>query len=452
MAEARQTDDPSTLTPAEARAIAKEAYVYGFPIVDNYRILYSYFVDRADPEYKGPWNYLHHTARVYTPDDTTIQTPNSDTPYSMLGADLRTEPLVLSVPKIEDGRYYSLQCVDLYTHNFAYVGSRTTGSSSGNYLLAGPKWIGEKPKNVNGVFHCETDLALIVYRTQLRGSDDLDNVKRVQAGYDVEPLSEFVGKVGPPHAPEIRFPKPLSADKERESLEMFSELCFLLSFCPTHPTERELMTRFAKLGIGPGGSFDPRRLSPEIQHAIEGGVEDAWQDYEAMNRKLATGAQASGDFFGTRKHLKNNYLNRMAAAVHGIYGNSQEEAVYPVYYADSDGALLDGKGRYTLTLAPDAFPPVNAFWSLTMYELPARRLVANRLNRYLINSPMLPSLKRDADGGVTITVQHDSPGAELEPNWLPAPAGPFFAALRLYWPKSEAIDGRWKQPPLKRVG
>src|SRR5262249_28067163 len=161
--------------------------------------------------------------------------------------------------------------------------------------------------------------------------DDLENVKRVQAGYDVEPLSEHIGKIGPDHAPEIRFPKPLSAEKERKSLEMFSELCFALRFCPTHPTERELMARFAKLGIAPGGSFDPRRLSPEIQHAAEAGVDDAWRDFETVSKKLAAGQLTSGDMVGSRKHLKNNYLNRMAAAAHGIYGNSQEEAVYPLY-------------------------------------------------------------------------------------------------------------------------
>jgi hypothetical protein len=140
----------------------------------------------------------------------------------------------------------------------------------------------------------------------------------------------------------------------------------------------------------------------------------------------------------------------MAGAVFGIYGNSKEEAMYPAYFVDAAGQKLDGAAnRYTVRFARGQLPPVNAFWSLTMYELPARLLYANALNRYLINSPMLPELKRDADGGLTLVIQHDSPGKDLVSNWLPAPAGPFFLTLRLYWPKREALDGEWKQPPLQ---
>ena len=136
------------LTPAEARAIAKEATIYGFPLVDNYRVQYSYFVDRGGDQFKAPWNTLSNVARVFTPADTAIQTPNSDTPYSALGADLRAEPLVISVPAIDKDRYYSLQFVDMYTFDFAYVGSRATGNDAGNFLLAGPNWHGDTPPGV----------------------------------------------------------------------------------------------------------------------------------------------------------------------------------------------------------------------------------------------------------------------------------------------------------------
>ncbi len=190
------------------RAITKEAYIYGFPLVDNYRIMHAYFVDTANPEYKGAWNEVHNTARVYTPDDHAIQTPNSDTPYSAVGADLRAEPLVFSVPRIADGRYYVLQFVDLYTFNFAYVGSRATGSDAGHYLLAGPHWHGETPPGIDKVIRCETELALVLYRTQLFAPDDIENVKAVQANkiYKVQPLSEFLGnEAAPPAAYRNRF-------------------------------------------------------------------------------------------------------------------------------------------------------------------------------------------------------------------------------------------------------
>jgi hypothetical protein len=163
------------------------------------------------------------------------------------------------------------------------------------------------------------------------------------------------------------------------------------------------------------------------------------------------GFSTSGDCLGTREHLKNNYLYRMTAAVLGIYGNSKEEAMYPMYGIDADGKKLDGTNRYTVHFATGQLPPVNAFWSLTMYEMPASLLSANPLNRYLINSPMLPSLKRDADGGLTLYIQHESPGSEKESNWLPAPAGPFMCAMRLYWPTEEALSGQWKAPAMRRA-
>ena len=186
-------DAAATLSPDEARAIAKEAYIYGFPLVDSYRIQHSYFVDRGGKEYKAPWNQLYNSARVYTPEDRAIQTPNSDTPYSFVGADLRTEPLVIDVPAVGDDRYYSLQFIDAYTFNFAYVGSRTTGNGEGAFLLAGPTWSGETPAGIDDVIRCETEFAFILFRTQLFGPDDIENVKRVQAGYAVRTLSQFLG-------------------------------------------------------------------------------------------------------------------------------------------------------------------------------------------------------------------------------------------------------------------
>jgi hypothetical protein len=445
-------DTVMQLTPAEARAIAKEAYIYGFPMVDNYRIQYAYFVDRDNPEFKVPWNQLKNTPRVYTPEDKAIQTPNSDTPYSFIGVDLRAEPLVLTVPPIEQRRYFSVQLIDLYTHNFAYIGSRATGNGGGHFLLAGPGWQGRQPSAITAIIRCETELAFVGYRTQLFEPSDIENVKKIQAGYKVEPLSQFLGQAPPPPAPAIQFVKPLSVEEQRSSPAFFTILNFVLKFCPTHPSEKELMARFAKLGIGAGGTFDPESLGPELRQAVEAGVADAWQAYADLKKRVDAKEVTSGDMFGTREFLKNNYAYRMAAAILGIYGNSKQEAMYPLYTVDADGQPLNGSGnRYALRFAPDKLPPVNAFWSLTMYELPASLLVANPLNRYLINSPMLPKLQRDADGGVTLHVQHNSPGKDKESNWLPAPTGPFWAILRLYWPREAALEGQWTAPALQKV-
>lgn len=436
----------------ETRAIAKDAYIYGFPLVDNYRIQHSYFVDRGGPEYKAPWNTIFNNARVYTPNDKAIQTPNSDTPYSYVGADLRAEPIVFTVPAVEKGRYYSLQFIDLYTFNFAYVGSRATGNGAASYLLAGPAWNGDKPMGIRQVIHCETEFAFVLYRTQLFNSGDIENVEKIQAGYKVETLSQFLGAPAPAAAPAVAFVGPFSVEQERNSLAFFGILNFILQFCPTHPSEKALMARFAKIGVGAGKPFDVVALPAETQKALQEGMADAWKTFAIFKEtQLDTGKRSSADGFGTRAHLKNDYLQRMSAAVLGIYGNSKEEAIYPAYFVDSDQRKLDGANRYTMRFAPGQFPPSNAFWSLTMYQLPSSLLYANQLDRYLINSPMLPGLKRDADGGITLYIQNEPPGEDKKANWLPAPKGPFFAALRLYWPKPEALTGQWKAPPLKQV-
>ncbi len=444
------TTHAADITPAEARAIAKEAYIYGFPIVDNYRIQHAYWVDKATPEYKGPWNQIWNSANVFTPADTAIQTPNSDTPYSFMGADLRSEPLVLTVPAMEKDRYFSVQLIDYYTFNFDYIGTRTSGNGGGSFLLAGPGWKGTTPKGVKKVFRCETELAFPTYRTQLFDPADIDNVRKIQAGYKVQPLSAFLGQPAPKAAPAIDFIRPLTPAEEKTSLQFFNILNFVLQFCPTVPSEKALMARFAKIGIGAGKTFDASKLSPEMKAAIEQGMADAWADFGGVVKQLDEGKVTSGDLFGTRAYMKNNYLYRMVATL-GIYGNSKQEAMYPIYRVDADGQKLTGASRYTLHFAKGELPPVNAFWSLTMYDLPESLLVANPINRYLINSPMLPQLKRDADGGLTLLIQNESPGKGNEANWLPAPKGPFAMYMRLYWPKEEAIDGKWKQPPLKKA-
>jgi hypothetical protein len=441
----------SQINPAEARAIAKEAYIYGFPMVDNYRIQYAYFVDRKNPEFKAPWNQIRNIPRVFTPEDKAIQTPNSDTPYSFVGMDLRAEPMVLTVPAIEKKRYYSIQLIDLYTHNFAYIGSRATGNEAASFLIAGPGWKGETPKGVKKVIRSETQLVLAGYRTQLFNPADLDNVKKIQSGYKAQPLSAFLGAAAPQTPPAVNFIKPLTPAEQKSSPEFFKILNFTLQFAPTHPSEKDLMARFARIGVGAGKTFDPSKLSPEMKAALEQGMADAWAELAKLQKRVDAGEVTSGDFFGTRGYLKNNYLYRMIAAVLGIYGNSKAEAMYPIYAIDADGQKLDGGKRYTVRFAPGQLPPVNAFWSLTMYELPSSLLVANPINRYLLNSPMLPQFEKDADGGLTLHIQNESPGKGRESNWLPAPKGPFVMAMRLYWPKEEATQGKWVAPPARKA-
>jgi hypothetical protein len=292
----------------------------------------------------------------------------------------------------------------------------------------------------------------VLYRTQLFDPADIDNVKKIQAGYKVQTLSQFLGRPAPAAVPAVDFIKPLTTEQERTSLRFFNVLNFILQFCPTNPSEKALMARFAKLNIGAGRDFDADALAPDVRKAVQDGMADAWAAFKVHKEEdIDTGKVSSADSFGTRAFLKGDFMARMSGAVLGIYGNSKAEALYPVYFVDSAKRALSGANRYTLRFARGQLPPVNAFWSLTMYELPASLLYANPINRYLINSPMLPNLKRDADGGITLYVQNASPGKDKESNWLPAPEGPFFAVLRLYWPKPTALNGKWQAPPLQQA-
>ena len=411
-----EKEKPSELTPEEARKIAKEAYIYGYPMVDGYRIIHAYFVNEGNPEYKGPLNTLSNSARVYTYEDKAVQTPNSDTPYSMLGMDLRTEPFVLTVPKIDKNRYFSIQLVDTYTHNFDYIGSRATGNEGGSYLIAGPDWNGETPPGITKVIKSETNIALAIYRTQLFHPADLPNVIEIQKQYRAEPLSVFLKQPAPAAAPEINFMTPCTTEEIKTSLKFFEVLNFLLkTSCPTVASEKELMERFAKINVGPEMTFDEANLTPEIKKAIQEGMQDALKEFQELKTtKIDTKEVLSGDLFGTRDYLKNNYMYRMAGAIVGIYGNTKQEAMYPLFSMDSNGNPLSGEHQYEIKFEAGKLPPVNSFWSLTMYEMPSSLLIQNPINRYLINSPMLPQLKKDADGGVTLYIQKDSPGKYKE--------------------------------------
>src|SRR4051794_23917364 len=255
-------DVAAATAPKEMAAMAEEAFIYGFPMVMNYGVWFEYFIDKASPQYKAPFNQIYNTARVYTPQDTSIVTPNSDTPYSFVGMDLRTEPFVLCNPEIGKERYFSFQFIDWYTANFAYTGTRTTGNGPGCFMVAGPSWNGEKPPGITKLFRCETDFAWAIIRTQLFDPADIENVKNIQAGYRAEPLSKFLNKPAPASAPEINWPK---IDKQMAGEDPFGYLNFLLQFCPptgTAAVEVPLRAGFAKIGVEAGKPFPADKLTP----------------------------------------------------------------------------------------------------------------------------------------------------------------------------------------------
>jgi len=437
-----------TATPDEARAIAKEAYLYGVPVVEMYKRLYTQAVDKGGANYKAPFNHIGNTAQVFTPKDTAFATPNADTPYSFVWMDLLSEPLVLTLPKIEDNRYYSVQLIDLYTHNLAYLGTRSTGNNGGHYMIAGPDWKGQQPVDVDRVIYSESTIAYALYRTQLFDEKDLNKVKQIQNGYKVQSLSSYVKQAAPAKAPKIEWPKPTAT--MTEGPQLFRYLNFMLAFAAPQDSEKDLLARFAKIGIAPGAPFKVNQLTAEQRKALDAGIADARAEYSAFKKdKIDTHQVSSNDLYGNRDRLQNNYLYRFAGAELGIFGNSASEAVNLRYTLDSEGKPANGaRHSYTVHFAKDQLPPTDAFWSLTMYDAKTRLLVPNHKKRYLINSQMLDKLKRDADGGLTLALQHHEPPKDEQSNWLPAPPGPFYAVLRIYLPKPEVVNGQWSLPPL----
>ena len=441
----------------QARKIAEEGFIYGLPIVMNYAVMYESIIDKNSGQWKSPFNQIANEHRVFTYQDTSVVTPNSDTPYSMLWLDLRAEPMVISVPKVEEKRYYSVQLVDGNTFNYGYIGSRATGNQPGRYLVAGPNWKGEKPKGIDKVFHATTEFSLALFRTQLFDAKDMPNVMKVQAGYKAEPLSAYLKQAAPAAAPEVAWPK---IDKDLVKTGFFEYLDLALQFAPAGPEEQAIRAKLASIGVGPGKKFEFKDLSLEHKAAILLGMKAGNKKVEEKVSHI--GAPINGwhvaAVFGDRAFFNGDWLLRAAAAKAGIYGNDAEEAMYPMVKNMPDGTLLDGaKHKYTLTFAKGELPPAHAFWSVTMYDGKTQFLIKNPINRYLINSPMLSDLKRNADGSLTLYVQKDSPGKDRESNWLPAPDGEIYMVMRLYWPKTEAPSilppgkGSWQPPALARV-
>jgi len=429
---------------ANIAAIAQEAFIYGYPTVDLYNILYQYTADPAGPEYKAPLNAIYNTRHVATPEDRAVVAMNCDTPYSYAWLDLRAEPIVLTLPPFEPNRYLSLMLVDLYTYIVGYVSPRTNGNAGGDFLVAGPGWTGETPPGIKGVFRSPTELALAFYRTQLLDATDIAAVRKLQDQFGVQPLSAYLGAAPPPAALPLAWCKPLDVRKEPASLHFFSVLNWMLQYMPVLEDERALRGQMASIGVQAAAQF----AAPDAagRAALVQGMQTGLQAMVAFLRTV----KSSAELFGSRAELGNRYINRAAGAMVGILGNSAQEFLGIGYQGDAEGQPLDGKDAYRIKFGPHDLPPVKAFWSITLYDA-SMLLYPNPLRRYVINSPMLDRLVRDADGGFTIYVQHASPGAEQEANWLPAPEGRFNLTFRTYQPERAILDGSYHAPPVVKI-
>jgi len=429
-----------TPTPEEARAIAKEAYIFNYPLVMYYRTMYLQAIDPKSKSFSGGFGKWLHLG-TSSPKDTDIVSPNNDSPYSYSWVDTRAEPWVLTMPKIEKNRFYTSQWDDLWGFVLDNPGSVEDGNDGVSVLLASPTWKGDLPKGVKRVIKGDTEFLGTLTRTQLFEPNDLPNVKKIQQQYKLQSLSAFLGQPAPKAAPEIKW---MPWKEGVETTDKFWDYVnFLLPFTTPNPQDKPVLDRMAKIGLGTDGS----QPGAEIQAAMKLGMQDAQDEL----KKAADHITDPSLFFRSRKDLNKDYFNRALGVNVGIFGNVKKVSVYFATAKDDKGELFDGsKHNYAITFTADQIPPAKNFWSFTMYKLPQRWLVDNPINRYSIGSAT-PGLKTADDGSITLYFQAKSPGKDKESNWLPAPEGPFWPILRTYGPGKSILDNIWKLPQIKQT-
>ena len=358
---------------------------------------------------------------MFTYKDTAIATPNSDTPYSMLWLDLRAEPMVISVPAIDRQRYYSVQLCDGNTYNYGYIGTRATGSDAGDYMVVGPDWNGPTPSGIKKVFRSGTQFSLAIFRTQLFHPADIDNVKNVQAGYSAQPLSAYLKQPAPPAAPAIDFPR---FNKELAKKNFFEYLDFALQFAPAAPNETEIRAKLASIGVGPGKTFSFKDLPLEQKLEIGLGLKQGQRKVERPSPSPAPSSMAgtSVGVPGDSALYNGDWLPAPPPPKPAFTATRRKRRCIRSHARTAPASRWMASKTTTPSPSPAGqLPPVNAFWSVTMYDGKSQLLIKNPINRYLINSPMLPGMKKNADGSLTLYIQNKSPGTDREPTGFPPP-------------------------------
>jgi hypothetical protein len=447
VARAQQSAMPATaLTAEEVQSIAREAYVYFYPLVIM-DISRKHFTN-IEPDKmfaRGPMNTFSH-ARTFPPATFRGAThPNFDTLYSTGWLDLSKEPVVISVPDTQ-GRYYLLQLLDMWTDTFAGVGKRTTGTGAGNFVVVGPSWQGDLPQGLQRI-DAPTPFVWVIGRTRTDGPEDYEAVHKVQDGYKMTLLSQWgkepqaiTVKIDP--SVDMRTP-PVEQVKKMTPDAYFAYAAELLKVNAPHPTDQPQLARMKRLGFDVGRSFDPANVDPLIRQALQ--TAPAAGEKALLAEWPRVGHKANGWVMNTDSGVYGaNYLKRATVAKFEIGMNLPEDAIYP----DTADSPLDGSNKYVIHFEQGALPPVEEFWSVTVYDLEGFT-VATPTDRYTLGDRS--DLKPNADGSLDIYLQSENPGADKESNWLPTPNQPFSLHARLYSPRKAAIDGTWAMPPVEKV-
>jgi hypothetical protein len=444
----------ATLRPAaarEAQVIAIEAYVYLYPLVlmEMTRRQATNAPAGSRPG-AGPMNTFSHIREFPPADFRTVVRPNFDTLYSSAWLDLTAEPTIISVPDT-DGRYYLLPLLDFWTDVFAAPGKRTSGTRAADYAIVAPGWHGALPEGVEAM-QAPTPYVWVIGRTQTNGPADYAAVNAIQDGMAVTPLSRW-GEAPAPVEANID----TSVDIDTAPMEQVHALpardyftlgAELMTLHPPHLTDWSMLARMRRIGLAPQKRLDYDALEADAHSALNDAPGEAMVLVRAALPRMArvvNGWQMNTDSMGV---YGNFYLKRAIVAMVGLGANQPEDAIYPLNIADADGQPLDGEHDYVLHFAHDELPPVDAFWSVTMYDADGFQVV-NPIDRFAIGDR--DELRYNDDGSLDLYLQHDHPGPDREANWLPAPRGPLGITMRLYAPRLQALDGRWNPPAIRRV-
>ena len=435
----------------EHSQIAQEAYAFLYPLVliDVTRRVGTNVPLGVKPGL-GPSNVFSHMTEFPPGDFKEVVRPNFDTLYSIVFLDLTDEPMVVSAPDT-DGRYYMLPMMDMWTDVFAVPGSRTTGTAPGHFIVVPQGWDGAVPGGTTRI-EAPTPYVWIIGRTQTNGPGDYQAVHEIQRGFTVTPSSQW-----PDTPSEAEASLDASVDMETapldqvnsmRGLDFFSYATELMILHPPHVTDQPIIARMARLGIEAGKPLAVNGLSQEVRDALDGAPSSTLETMQSALPRLnpvvngwSIGRSNMG-VYGT------NYLYRAVIAMVGLGANLAEDAVYPLLLHDSSGDKPVGENSYVLHFDADKLPPVDAFWSVTMYDAEGFP-VPNPLGRYALGDR--DPLNYNDDGSLDLYIGQESPNAELEPNWLPAPPGSLGVTMRLYGPRPEILDGRWDPPPLQRI-
>jgi len=434
----------------EALAIGVEAVVYGLPLVITDITMRKATNVATSAGFAAPVNQLANVRAFPTAEFKDVVRANVDTLYSNAFMDVGNEPMVLSVPDTK-GRYYLMPMMDGWTNVFASPGKRTTGTKAGHFAITGPGWTGTLPKGVEEL-KSPTAIVWMIGRTQTNGPKDYAAVHAIQDQFKLVPLSAF-GK--PYKAPpgvvdpgiDAKTP-PVEQVAKMSAATFFGRLATLMKANPPPAADAPMLARLAKIGIVPGQPFDAARLDPAVARGLEKSVETAIPKLQAAVKtagQLQNGWRIPSPLLG---NYGTDYGTRAVVALYGLGANLPADAMYPSAFVGGDGKPLDGASRYVLHFDKGQTPPANAFWSVTMYNAQSF-FVDNPDNRYAISSWM--PLKRNKDGSLDLYVQRESPGKDRDANWLPAAQGEFNVTMRIYWPKPDALDGKWSPPALVKV-